>query len=94
MIVSDRGSCFCSKEFENFTTEYEIKHVKIATGSPQANGQAERVNRVMKPLLAKLIESKNRKYWYKSLPLVEYALNNVPHKSIGDTPSRILFGIE
>lgn len=67
--------------------------MKIATGSPQKNGQADRVNRVMKPMLAKLVDSKDRKFWYKSLPLVEYTLNNVVHKFIRDAPSRILFGV-
>lgn len=93
-VISDRGSCFCSKEFESFMQKFEIKHVKIATGSPQANGQAERVNRVMKPMLAKLVDSADRTNWYKLLPRIEYALNNASHKSTGDTPSRILFGVD
>lgn len=94
VIISDRGTGFSSKEFESFVTKYEIKHIKIATGSPQANGQAERVNRVIRPMLAKVVDSKDRKSWYKSLPLVEYVMNNVSNKSIGDTPSRVLFGVD
>lgn len=34
IIVSDRGSCFTSKEFANFILECDIRHVKVATGSP------------------------------------------------------------
>jgi len=41
-IVSDRGSGFTSEDFGKFMEECNIKHVKIATGSPQANGQVER----------------------------------------------------
>lgn len=37
VIISDRGSAFTSAEFADFFSEYDIKHVKIATGSPQAN---------------------------------------------------------
>ncbi|XP_036145206.1 uncharacterized protein LOC105831336 isoform X1 [Monomorium pharaonis] len=91
-IISDRGRCFCSKEFDNFILDHDIKHIKVATASPQANGQAERVNRVIQPMLAKLVDSRDRKNWYKVLPQIEYALNNVPHKSTGDTPSHLLFG--
>ena len=36
-VVSDRGSCFTSKEFSDFLQEFNIQHVKVATGSPQAN---------------------------------------------------------
>lgn len=44
-IISDRGTSFTSREFEEFIKEQNIKHIKIATASPQANGQVERINR-------------------------------------------------
>jgi len=49
-IVSDRGTSFTSNEFEEFLKENNIRHVLIATGSPRANGQVERINRVLSPL--------------------------------------------
>lgn len=36
-IISDRGSCFTSADFEDFLNDLNVKHIKIATGSPQAN---------------------------------------------------------
>lgn len=45
VIVYDRGSCFTSNDFDEFLRSKEVMHVKIATGSPQANEQVERVNR-------------------------------------------------
>lgn len=50
-IVSDRGTSFTSEAFEEFVNDYSIKHVKVATGSPQSNGQVERVNRFLKSTL-------------------------------------------
>jgi len=38
---SDRGSCFTSKELEEFVVQNNVMHVKIATASPQANGQVK-----------------------------------------------------
>lgn len=38
ILISDRGTSFTSKEFEEFMNECSVKHVKIATTSPQANG--------------------------------------------------------
>ena len=49
-IVSDRGTCFTSLEFGKFTLDNNIQHIKVATASPQANGQVERVNRVLTPV--------------------------------------------
>jgi len=43
-IVSARGTCFTSIEFAKFLLENTIEHVRVATASPQANGQVERVN--------------------------------------------------
>lgn len=53
-IISDQGSAFTSQEFKNFLKEQDVQHIKIAVGSPQANGQAERINRIIAPCIAKL----------------------------------------
>lgn len=55
-IISDRGTCFTSLEFESFLLKNNVTHVKVATASPQANGQVERVNRVLTPMLSKLTD--------------------------------------
>jgi len=52
-IFSDRGGCFTSSEFSEFLAERNIGHIKVATCVPQANGQVERVNRVLTPTLGK-----------------------------------------
>ncbi|KYM94052.1 Pro-Pol polyprotein [Cyphomyrmex costatus] len=59
ILVSDRGTSFTSKEFEEFALEMNIKHVKVATASPQANGQVERYNRMLAPALGKLYTGKD-----------------------------------
>lgn len=92
-VVTDRGTSFTSGEFEDFLRENNVRHVLVATGSPKANGQVERVNRVLGPLIAKLVDNSAGKYWYKVLAEAEYAINNTIHKSTGDTPSRLLFGV-
>ncbi|KYN27945.1 Pro-Pol polyprotein [Trachymyrmex cornetzi] len=92
IIISDRGSCFTSKEFTDFINDMNVKHIKVATGSPQANGQVERVNRVLAPALAKMVDNSD-KSWHKVLLDIEFAINNTVHKSTGETPSRLFFGV-
>jgi len=94
IIVSDRGTAFTSNEFESFCRENNIRHVCVATHSPKANGQVERTNRVLGPMISKLIENDNKLYWYKVLSDVEFAINNSVHKTTNETPSKLLFGIE
>lgn len=92
-IVSDRGSCFTSSEFKAFLDENNVKHVLVATATPRANGQVERVNRVMGPMLAKISDPLSGKHWYKMLADVEFALNNTSSSSTGTTGSMLLFGV-
>lgn len=94
VIISDRGSSFTSKEFTDFLKEVNVQHIKITTRSPKANGQVERVNRVLGPMISKYIDNASGNYWYKILPKIEYALNNTICRSTGETPSKLLFGVE
>lgn len=93
-IISDRASCFTSAQFINFLTSRGISHVLTATSSPQANGQVERVNRVLRPILSKLSSSIDHENWSTQLTKVEYALNNTIHASTKYSPSIMLFGVE
>lgn len=91
-IVSDRGSCFTSREFEDFMKEHNVQHVKIATASPQANGQVERLNRTILPMIAKLADERNT-HWSNVLKIVEFTINNVVSKATNECPSTLLFGL-
>lgn len=90
-IVSDRGTCFTSTEFKSFVDEFEISHVLIATGMPQANGQVEVINKSINQVLAKTVDQPNK--WDKVLSQAEFAINNTINRSTGQTPSKLLFGI-
>ena len=56
-IISDGGSHFCNKPFENLLAKYGVKH-KVATPyHPQTSGQVELANREIKTILMKLVSS-------------------------------------
>ncbi|KAH0818269.1 hypothetical protein GEV33_004522 [Tenebrio molitor] len=67
-----------------------IQLVLIATGTPQSNGQIERINRSLTPMLAKLVETTDK--WDRLLGEVEFAFNNSINRSTGVTPSHLLYG--
>jgi len=73
-LISDRGTNFTSETFKEFLKDENIEHVIIAEDTPRANGQVERFNRVLTPMLAKLSETPTK--WDQVLDKVEYSLNN------------------
>lgn len=93
-LISDRATCFTSLEFAEYLHENNIKHVKVATASAQANGQAERVNRVLYATLGKLSSPINHADWSHKLSQVEFAINNSKHATTKETPCKLLYGVE
>lgn len=91
-IISDRGTAFTSKEFEDYCTTERINHILTTTGVPRANGQIERMNRILIPLLTKLSDPKKEE-WFKFLNLAQLYLNCTCQRSIGTTPFHLMFGV-
>ena len=90
-IISDRETSFTSGQFSNFLEERSIKHIKIAVDTPRANGQVERFNKDLTPMLAKLSGSPDK--WDTVLEKVEFSINNTVCRSTGEKPSKLLFGV-
>jgi len=65
----------------------------IAAGSPQANGQVERYDRIIKAMLSKSLHEKDQN-WNALLDKIQFCINNTYNHSIKSTPSKILFGID
>ena len=59
-IISDGGSRFCNKPFENLLAKYNVKHKVVSPYHPQTSGQVELANREIKTILMKVVSS-NRK---------------------------------
>lgn len=90
-IVSDRGSAFTSNDFREYCEAEGVQHVLTTTGMPRANGQVERVNRTLIPVLTKLSDPRPEE-WHKYINTVQQYLNATSHRSIGTTPFNLLFG--
>ncbi|GFY27799.1 transposon Tf2-6 polyprotein [Trichonephila clavipes] len=90
-IISDRGSAFTSKLFNDYCDEENIQHLQIATGVPRGNGQVERIHRTLIPVLTKLSLDDSTK-WYKYVDRLQRILNCTICRSTKWTPFELLVG--
>lgn len=91
-IISDRGSCFTSHKFEKFCLENGIKHIRNATATPRANGQAERSNHTILAALAATSGGAPEEQWDRFVKLTQSAINTSTNRTTQRSPAQLLFG--
>ncbi|GBG66158.1 hypothetical protein CBR_g57040 [Chara braunii] len=90
-IVSDRDVRFTSELWKK-TAEQMGNQLQMTSGNhPEANGQAEQMNRVVQHLLRHYTKP-NQDDWDEKLPLIASLYNNVVHNSTGVSPNQLHLG--
>jgi hypothetical protein len=93
-IVSDRYKLFTS-EFWSMLFYKLGTSLDMSSGyHPQTDGQTERMNRTLEEMLRSYCgDPDNQFLWSYYLPLVEFAYNNTPQTSTGQTPFFLCYGL-
>lgn len=90
-FISDQGTAFTAKQFEEMCRENDVRHVKNATATPRANGQVERLNRIILTAVVTMTEREDRKDWYKHLRGIQWAINSLQNATTKRTSHELLF---
>jgi hypothetical protein len=90
-ILSDQAKNFEADLFKHLVTLLGAHKIRSSPFHPMGNGITERVNKVVKPALAKLVDDAGED-WDVYLPMAVNAYNTSFHSSIGITPFEAHFG--
>lgn len=90
-ILTDNGSHFTGKLFEEITSLCGVCHVRTIPYHPQANGACERFNSSLCENLASICNSR-RTNWDQQLSKTTFAYNTSRHTSTRMTPFHMMFG--
>lgn len=92
-IVADKASSFRGTVFGDYCSEQNIDLHLVTTATPRGNGQVERINGIVKPLITKLAIAKPTD-WFKHVDRAQRAINSTIARSIGTTPFELMFGVK
>jgi transposase InsO family protein len=88
VIVSDRDTRFTGGFARAVCKALGTEQAMSTAFHPQTDGQTERVNRYLEEMLRHYV-SPRQDDWDEYLAVVEFAINNAYHESIGNTPFRL-----
>ena len=92
-IISDNGRQFDNQGFRDFCSDLVIRNQFSSPGHPQANGQAEVMNRtLLKIIKTKLDDMKGT--WPEELSNALWAYRTTTRTPTGETPFRLTYGTE
>ena len=91
VIVSDCGTNFTSQLTREMLSRLGCTPRFNTPGHPEASGMVERFNQTCKRMLCHVVQQHQRQ-WHKFVPLMVWALREVPNATTGVSPYKLVYG--
>jgi len=91
VIISDQDTNFTSQLTREMLSRLGCCPQLNTPGDPEASGMAERFNQTYKNMLAHAVQ-KHQCQWHKYVPLMVWALREVPNATTGVSPYKLVYG--
>ncbi|TYK02840.1 gag/pol protein [Cucumis melo var. makuwa] len=94
ILRSDRGGEYMDLRFQDYMIEHGIQSQLSAPGTPQQNGVSERRNRTLLDMVRSMMSYAQlpSSFWGYAVETAVHILNNVPSKSVSETPFELWRG--
>ena len=89
VLISDRGSCFTSEQFQVFLRGWNIEHRMSSAYHPESNGIIEQSNKTMGIMLSKVYQDYTTT-WDRHLHECDFAFNTSVNRATKRTPYEML----
>lgn len=90
---SDQGTNFLSGVLQSVCDLLQVHRTRTTSYRPRSNGQAERFNRSIMPLL-RIHAQAHDEDWDEALPYIASAMRSTVHRSTGFTANQLMLGRE
>jgi transposase InsO family protein len=90
-IVIDHGTHFCNSMMDKLTTMPHLDHEEYSPYYPQANGQVESINHILKTMLQQMVR-KHKSNWHAQLFSAIWAYRTSAKTAMGFTPFNSFMG--
>uniref|UniRef100_A0A2N9J1S8 Integrase catalytic domain-containing protein n=1 Tax=Fagus sylvatica TaxID=28930 RepID=A0A2N9J1S8_FAGSY len=94
-LRTDNGGEYTSNEFENYCSEYGIRHEKTVPSTPEHNSVAERINRTIVEKVRCMLRMAKlpKSFWAEAVQTAWYLINRSPSVPLDfDIPERVWTG--
>ena len=88
-IVTDHGSHFQNKMMAELRVKLGFRHDKSSPYYPQANGQVEAINKVLKTMIQQMV-GKSKSNWHLQIFSALWAYRTTVKTSTGFTPFQLV----
>ena len=93
VLISDNGTEFVNRVFQELNRKFEIKHIRTASYHPQSNSPAESFNRTIIKYMKTALQNHTLD-WEDQIPALTIAYNTRVHKSTLTTPFFLTFSLD